>query len=89
MPYTALLHEKKKKVLFCPGCGTEIKIMSQKEIDKEKLKSKHGKNKGKQLFIISQKRNDPTTKTNTFYDEDCRIAGGTITESVEAWYYPT
>lgn len=85
-----LLHARKKNVIFCPGCGCEIKIMSQKEIDKqEKLKSKHGKNKGKQSFIISQKRKDPTTKTNTFYDEDQRIAGGIITQSDEAWYYPS
>src|SRR5712692_3581143 len=82
-----VLHPDRKNTLMCPGCGTQIKIMSQKEIDTQLKKEMTRKNGGgKQSFLISQKQSE---KKNEYLEEDQRIAGGIITESDESWYYPS
>ena len=40
-----VLHPTKQKSLMCPGCGTEVKIKTQEEASRDKLKTKHSKKK--------------------------------------------
>jgi len=72
-----------KKTLKCPQCGQIICIKSQKQAEKE-LKSKHGKKKATQTFLISQKR---TSEEDKYRTEDERIAGGQITYAQDVEWY--